>query len=158
MISSRFLRSGIRFSSQLRFDDKVAIVTGAGAGLGKEYALQFASRGASVIVNDLGGARDGDGASTSAADAVVDLIKSNGGKATANYNSVTDGVEIVKTAVDTYGKVDIVINNAGILRDRSLLRISPEGKLIYRVRIQIRIKIGNQSSTSIYLVPSVFLR
>ena len=130
MISQRFLRNGIRFGSQLRFDDKVAIVTGAGAGLGKEYALQFAARGASVIVNDLGGARDGDGASTSAADAVVDLIKSNGGKATANYNSVTDGADIVKTAVDAYGKVDIVINNAGILRDRSLLRISPEGSYL----------------------------
>jgi len=114
-----------RLASQLRFDGKVAIVTGAGAGLGKEYALQLASRGASVIVNDLGGGKDGDGASTSAADEVVNLIKSKGGKATANYNSVTDGVDIVKTAVDNYGQIDIVINNAGILRDRSILRISP---------------------------------
>jgi len=115
-----------RLASQLRFDGKVAIVTGAGAGLGKEYALQLASRGASVIVNDLGGGRDGDGASSSAADDVVNAIKANGGKAVANYNSVTDGTEIVKTAVDNFGQVDIVINNAGILRDRSLLRISPE--------------------------------
>lgn len=125
MLSRRVLQS-FRRSSQLRFDDKVAIVTGAGAGLGKEYALQFASRGASVIVNDLGGARDGDGASTAAADEVVNLIKSKGGKAVANYNSVTDGVDIVKTAVDNFGKIDIVVNNAGILRDRSILRISPE--------------------------------
>jgi len=126
MLSRRALSSSVRWSSQLRFDGKVAIVTGAGAGLGKEYALQFASRGAHVVVNDLGGARDGDGSSTAAADEVVNFIKSKGGKATANYNSVTDGADIVKTAVDAYGKVDIVINNAGILRDRSLLRISPE--------------------------------
>jgi len=118
--------SSVRASSQLRYDGQVAIISGAGAGLGKEYALQFASRGASVVVNDLGGARDGDGASNSAADAVVDLIKSNGGKAVANYNSVTDGDELVKTAVDSFGKVDIVVNNAGILRDRSLLRISED--------------------------------
>ena len=77
-----------------------------------------------MVVNDLGGARDGDGASNSAADAVVELIKSKGGNAVANYNSVTDGDELVKTAVDSFGKVDIVVNNAGILRDRSLLRIS----------------------------------
>lgn len=115
-----------RLVAQLRYDGKVAIVTGAGAGLGKEYALQLASRGASVIVNDLGGGVDGDGSSTSAADDVVNIIKMNGGKAVANYNSVTDGVDIVKTAVDSFGKIDIVINNAGILRDRSLLRISPE--------------------------------
>lgn len=83
----------------------VAIVTGAGAGLGKEYALQFAARGASVIVNDLGGARDGDGQSTAAADEVVNMIKAKGGKAVANYNSVTDGVDIVKTAVDNFGRV-----------------------------------------------------
>jgi len=88
--------------------------------------LQFASRGASVVVNDLGGARDGDGASTAAADAIVDLIKSKGGKAVANYDSVTDGANIVKTAVDSFGKIDIVVNNAGILRDRSILRISPD--------------------------------
>merc|ERR1711892_786770 len=126
MFSRRLLQSSLRSSSQLRFDGKVAIITGAGAGLGKEYALQFASRGASVIVNDLGVARDGDGQSTGAADEGVNMIKANGGKAVANYNSVTDGVDIVKTAVDNFGKVDIVVNNAGILRDRSLLRISPE--------------------------------
>merc|ERR1711935_914098 len=126
MFSRRLLQSSLRSSSQLRFDGKVAIITGAGAGLGKEYALQFASRGASVIVNDLGVARDGDGQSTGAADEVVNMIKAKGGKAVANYNSVTDGVDIVNTAVDNFGKVDIVVNNAGILRDRSLLRISPE--------------------------------
>merc|ERR1712002_299098 len=125
MLGRRVIQSTVRNNS-LRYDGKVAIITGAGAGLGKEYALQFAARGASVIVNDLGGARDGDGSSKAAADQVVDFIRSKGGKATANYNSVTDGAEIVKTAIDAYGKVDIVVNNAGILRDRSLLRISPE--------------------------------
>ena len=125
MLTRKLISKSARFNS-LRFDGKVAIVTGAGAGLGKEYALQFASRGASVVVNDLGGARDGDGASTAAADAIVDLIKSKGGKAVANYDSVTDGANIVKTAVDSFGKIDIVVNNAGILRDRSILRISPD--------------------------------
>jgi len=111
--------------SEIRFDGRVAIVTGAGAGLGRSYALEFAKRGAKVVVNDLGGSRDGSGASHSAADVVVDEIKALGGQAVANYDSVATvagGEGIVKTAVDAFGKVDILINNAGILRDKSFPR------------------------------------
>lgn len=115
--------------SQIRFDGRVAIITGAGAGLGRTYALEFAKRGAKVVINDLGGARDGSGASKSAADIVVDEIKKAGGQAVANYDSVATpagGENIVKTAMDAFGKVDILINNAGILRDKSILKMSEE--------------------------------
>lgn len=111
---------------QLRYDGRVAIVTGAGAGLGREYALLLASRGAKVVVNDLGGAHNGEGASTRAADLVVNEIKAKGGEAVANYNSVVDGDKVVETAIANYGRVDIVINNAGILRDRSILKTSEQ--------------------------------
>ncbi|MCP4750436.1 MAG: SDR family oxidoreductase [Proteobacteria bacterium] len=113
--------------SDIKFDGRVAIVTGAGAGLGKTYALALAARGAKVVVNDLGGARDGSGSDSKAADLVVDEIKQAGGEAVGNYDSVATvegGKNIVKTAVDTYGKVDILINNAGILRDKSLMKMS----------------------------------
>ncbi len=115
--------------TDIRFDDKVAIITGAGAGLGKTYALSLAARGAKVVINDLGGARDGSGSSSSAADIVVEEIKASGGEAVANYDSVATkegGENIVKTAVDAYGKVDILVNNAGILRDRSFAKLSEE--------------------------------
>jgi len=115
--------------ADVKFDGRVAIVTGAGAGLGKTYALDLAKRGAKVVVNDLGGARDGSGSGSSAADAVVDEIKAAGGEAVANYDSVATpegGQNIVKTALDAYGKVDILVNNAGILRDKSLLKMSEE--------------------------------
>ncbi|MFQ5472013.1 MAG: SDR family oxidoreductase [Dehalococcoidia bacterium] len=109
--------------SDIRFDGRVAIVTGAGGGLGRAHALLLASRGAKVVVNDLGGARDGTGAGGSAmADQVVKEIKDAGGEATANYDGVdklAGGEAIVKTALDAYGKLDILINNAGILRDRA---------------------------------------
>lgn len=111
-------------TDQLRFDGRVVVVTGAGAGLGREYALLFASRGASVVVNDLGGGRHGDGKSSNAADSVVAEIKKNGGKAVANYDSVLDGAKIIKTAIDTFGRVDVVVNNAGILRDKSFQKMS----------------------------------
>ncbi|KOC64143.1 Peroxisomal multifunctional enzyme type 2 [Habropoda laboriosa] len=114
----------MRGPEELRFDGRVVIVTGAGAGLGRAYALLFGSRGASVVVNDLGGGRHGDGSSTKSADAVVNEIKKNGGKAVANYDSVLDGAKIVKTAIDTFGRVDVVVNNAGILRDRSFAKLS----------------------------------
>jgi (3R)-3-hydroxyacyl-CoA dehydrogenase / 3a,7a,12a-trihydroxy-5b-cholest-24-enoyl-CoA hydratase / enoyl-CoA hydratase 2 len=109
-------------SDQIRLDGKVAIVTGAGAGLGRSHALLLASRGAKVVVNDLGGAMDGTGASQTPAQKVVDEIKAAGGQAVADYNDVANGDKIVKTAVDTFGTIDIVINNAGILRDVSFLK------------------------------------
>ena len=112
--------------ADISFDGRVAIVTGAGAGLGKTYALELAKRGCKVVVNDLGGARDGTGGSQSAADAVVDEIKAAGGEAAPNYDNVSTvdgGKNIVKTAVDNFGKVDIVINNAGILRDKSFVKM-----------------------------------
>jgi NAD(P)-dependent dehydrogenase (short-subunit alcohol dehydrogenase family) len=108
--------------SDLGFDGKVAIITGAGGGLGKSHALELAKRGALVVVNDLGGTTDGTGSSETAAEAVVNEIKAAGGEAVADYNSVATpegGEAIVQTAVDAYGRVDIVINNAGILRDKS---------------------------------------
>ena len=115
--------------SEIRFDNRVAIVTGAGGGLGKTYALEFAKRGAKVVVNDLGGATDGSGGSASMADQVVKEITEAGGTAVANYDSVATpegGEGIVKTALDNFGKVDVVVNNAGILRDKSFVKLSPE--------------------------------
>jgi len=100
--------------------DRVIVVTGAGGGLGREYALTLAREGASVVVNDLGGSRDGTGAGHSMADQVVTEIKEAGGRAVANYDSVAEsaGAEnIIKTALDEFGKVDGVVSNAGILRD-----------------------------------------
>ncbi|MBC8379079.1 MAG: SDR family NAD(P)-dependent oxidoreductase [Planctomycetes bacterium] len=115
---------------KIRFDARVAIVTGAGAGLGRAYALELAKRGAKVVVNDLGGARDGSGEGAAApADKVIEEIKALGGEAVANYDSVSTaqgGENIVKTALDAFGKVDILINNAGILRDKSFLKMEPE--------------------------------
>ncbi|RJP42971.1 MAG: SDR family NAD(P)-dependent oxidoreductase [Desulfobacteraceae bacterium] len=116
--------------NKINFNGRVAIITGAGGGLGRVYALELAKRGAFVVVNDLGGARDGSGGgSSSAADKVVDEIKALGGKAVANYDNVATpegGENIVKTAIDAFGRVDILINNAGILRDKSFLKMDPE--------------------------------
>ncbi|XP_075397542.1 peroxisomal multifunctional enzyme type 2 isoform X2 [Tenrec ecaudatus] len=123
--------------SPLRFDGRVVLVTGAGGGLGRAYALAFAERGASVVVNDLGGDSKGDGKSSSAADKVVEEIQRKGGKAVANYDSVEAGERIVKTALDAFGRIDIVVNNAGILRDRSFARTSDEDwDLIHRVHLR----------------------
>ncbi len=108
--------------SEVRFDDRVAVVTGAGGGLGRAHSMLLASRDAKVVVNDLGGARDGGGGSSNMADQVVEEIKAAGGEAVANYDGVdtsAGGENIIKTAVDAFGKVDIVIANAGILRDRA---------------------------------------
>ncbi|MCB0973408.1 MAG: SDR family oxidoreductase [Actinobacteria bacterium] len=110
------------------FDNKVAIVTGAGGGLGRTYALALAERGARVVVNDLGGSVDGQGSGSAAADVVVKEIVDAGGEAVANYDSVGSpegGESIVKTAVDAFGTVDILINNAGILRDGSFAKVEP---------------------------------
>jgi len=110
----------------LDFTGRVAIVTGAGGGLGREHALALAARGAKVIVNDLGGAVDGRGGSVSAAQAVVDEIRTRGGQALANGASVTDFAAVqamVQQAVDAWGRVDILVNNAGILRDKSFAKM-----------------------------------
>nr|WP_315486312.1 SDR family NAD(P)-dependent oxidoreductase [uncultured Undibacterium sp.] len=106
----------------LDFSGRVAIVTGAGGGLGREHALALAKRGAKVVVNDLGGARDGSGGSATAAQAVVDEIIAAGGEAIANSASVTDFDAVqamVQATIDKWGRIDILINNAGILRDKS---------------------------------------
>lgn len=113
----------------IRFDDQVAIVTGAGGGLGRSHALLLASLGAKVVVNDLGGSVDGSGGSVSAAQQVVDEIKAAGGEAIANGANVCKRDEVdamVKQAVDTWGRVDILINNAGILRDKSFGKLEME--------------------------------
>ncbi len=115
---------------QIRFDDRVAVVTGAGAGLGRIYALELAKRGAKVVVNDLGGARDGTGpGSSSPADRVVAEIKAAGGEAVASYDNVATaegGAAIVAAALSAFGGLDILVNNAGILRDKSFLKMAPE--------------------------------
>ena len=106
----------------IRFDNRVAIVTGAGNGLGRAHALLLASRGARVVVNDPGGAVDGKGGDHAAADKVVAEIKAAGGQAVPNYDSVADpktAANIVKTAVASFGTIDIVVNNAGVLRDKT---------------------------------------
>ena len=103
-------------------DGKVAVVTGAGGGLGRAHAMLLAQEGASVVVNDLGGSRDGTGAGSSMADSVVEEIKASGGRAIANYGSVTsrdDATAMISSAVEAFGKIDILIANAGILRDKS---------------------------------------
>lgn len=115
--------------AKIDFKGRVAIVTGAGAGLGRCHALELAKRGAKVVINDLGGSRDGVGSSDAAANKVVDEIKALGGQAVPNYDNVATaqgGANIVKTAIDAFGKVDILINNAGILRDKSFLKMEEE--------------------------------
>ena len=111
----------------ISFKDKVAIVTGAGGGLGRCHALQFAEKGAKVIVNDLGGAVDGSGGSSEAADKVVEEIKAMGGDAISNGSSVTDkaGVKkLVDDAMAAYGRIDVLVNNAGVLRDKSFAKVT----------------------------------
>ncbi|HSO00275.1 MAG TPA: SDR family NAD(P)-dependent oxidoreductase [Candidatus Nanopelagicales bacterium] len=123
-------------ANELRFDGKVAIVTGAGGGLGRAHALLLASRGARVIVNDLGGGMHGGGKSSAAADRVVEEIKAQGGEAAANHDSVEDGAKIVEAALDHFGRIDIVINNAGILRDVTFHKMTEDDwDLIYRVHV-----------------------
>ena len=111
----------------MRFDGRVAIVTGAGGGLGRQHALELAARGAKVVVNDLGGAVDGTGGTPNAAQAVVDEIRAAGGEAIANGASVTDWQAVqamVEQTLATWGRVDILVNNAGILRDKSFAKMA----------------------------------
>jgi hypothetical protein len=136
--------SSTMHKEQLRFDGKVAIVTGAGGGLGRAYATFLASRGASLVINDLGGSATGTGsASSKAADVVVQEIVAAGGKAVANYDSVENGDDIVATAMKAYGRVDIVINNAGILRDKSFTRMTDaDWDLIQAVHVRGSYKVA----------------
>jgi 3-hydroxyacyl-CoA dehydrogenase/3a,7a,12a-trihydroxy-5b-cholest-24-enoyl-CoA hydratase len=129
-----------RKMGEIRFDGKVAVVTGAGGGLGRSHALLLGSRGAKVVVNDLGGAPDGTGESKRMADKVVEEIQSAGGEAVPNYDSVATmegGASIIKTAMDSFGRVDILINNAGILRDVSFLKMPEESwDIIFSVHVK----------------------
>jgi len=124
-------------ASEMRFEDKVVIVTGAGGGLGRSHALLFGGRGAKVVVNDLGGSAHGEGKSSAMADEVVSQIKEAGGEAVASYDSVEDGDKIVQAAMDAFGRVDVIINNAGILRDVSFHKMSDQDwDLVYRVHVK----------------------
>ncbi|WP_312145286.1 MULTISPECIES: SDR family oxidoreductase [Stutzerimonas stutzeri subgroup] len=126
----------------IRFEDKVVIVTGAGGGLGRAHALLFARHGAKVVVNDLGGSTQGEGANSSAADRVVEEIRQAGGTAVANHDSVTDGDRIVQQALDSFGRIDVVVNNAGILRDKTFHKMEDaDWDLVYRVHVEGAYKV-----------------
>ncbi|MCQ3030045.1 SDR family oxidoreductase [Pseudomonas syringae] len=129
-------------SHAIHFEDKVVIVTGAGGGLGRAHALLFARHGARVVVNDLGGSAHGEGANASAADRVVAEIREAGGIAVANHDSVTDGDKIVQNALDDFGRVDVLVNNAGILRDKSFAKMDDaDWDLVYRVHVEGAYKV-----------------
>ncbi|WP_409487638.1 SDR family oxidoreductase [Pseudomonas promysalinigenes] len=122
--------------------ERVVIVTGAGGGLGRAHALLFAARGARVVVNDLGGSAQGEGASASAADQVVAQIRAAGGMAVANHDSVIEGARIVEQALDCFGRVDVLVNNAGILRDKAFHKMDDsDWEQVYRVHVEGAYKI-----------------
>ena len=129
-------------SEAIRFQDQVVIVTGAGGGLGRAHALLFAKHGAKVVVNDLGGSTHGEGANASAAAKVVEEIRAAGGTAVANHDSVTDGEKIVQCALDSFGRVDVVVNNAGILRDKTFHKMDDaDWDLVYKVHVEGAYKV-----------------
>ncbi|MCJ1359307.1 MAG: bifunctional hydroxyacyl-CoA dehydrogenase/enoyl-CoA hydratase fox2 [Icmadophila ericetorum] len=139
--------------SELRFDGQTVVVTGAGGGLGKAYATFFGSRGANVVVNDLGGSFKGEGKSSKltgtaqAADVVVEEIRAAGGKAVANYDSVENGENIIETAIKEFGRIDVLINNAGILRDVSFKNMTDDDwDLIMKVHVKGAYKVGQESN------------
>jgi NAD(P)-dependent dehydrogenase (short-subunit alcohol dehydrogenase family) len=131
-------------------DGRVVVITGAGRGLGRSHALAFAREGAKVVVNDLGGAPDGTGASAGPAHDVVDEIKAMGGEAIANADDVTDfdaAAGIIKSALDTFGRLDVVVNNAGILRDRMFVNIQPdEWDATIRVHLRGHFCVGRHAA------------
>jgi len=130
--------------ADIRFDGKVAIVTGAGGGLGRQHALELARRGAKVVVNDLGGSMDGSGGSSEAAQKVVEEIKALGGEAIANGSSVTDDAGVahmVKQTMDQWGRIDVLIANAGILRDKSFSKMEiADFELVLNVHLMGTVK------------------
>ncbi|MFV3332057.1 SDR family oxidoreductase [Pseudomonas sp. NY15437] len=129
-------------SDALHFDGKVVIVTGAGGGIGRAHALLFAKYGAKVVVNDLGGSTHGEGANASAADRVVAEIREAGGTAIANHDSVTDGEKIVRQAIEAFGRIDVVVNNAGILRDKTFHKMEDaDWDLVYKVHVEGAYKV-----------------
>ncbi|QXH36599.1 SDR family oxidoreductase [Pseudomonas muyukensis] len=129
-------------SEPVNLQDRVVIVTGAGGGLGRAHALLFAAHGARVVVNDLGGTTHGEGANASAADRVVEEIRAAGGTAVANHDSVTDGARIVEQALDSFGRVDVLVNNAGILRDKTFHKMDDsDWELVYRVHVEGAYKV-----------------
>ena len=129
-------------SDAIRFENQVVIVTGAGGGLGRAHALLFAKHGAKVVVNDLGGSTHGEGANASAADKVVAEIKALGGEAVANHDSVTDGGQIVYCALFIFVCIDVVVNNAGILRDKSFHKMEDtDWDLFYKVHVEGAYKV-----------------
>ena len=132
-------------------DGRVVVITGAGRGLGRSHALAFAAEGAKVVVNDLGGAPDGTGASAGPAHDVVDEIRAMGGEAVANADDVADfdaAAGIIKTALDTFGRLDVVVNNAGILRDRMFVNIQPdEWDATIRVHLRGHFCVGRHAAS-----------
>ena len=129
-------RASAGSQAPLRFDGRVAVVTGAGGGLGKAYAVLLASRGAKVVVNDVGGSVAGAGSDTRAADRVVSEIRAAGGEAVADYNSVENGAKLIETAMNAFGRVDILICNAGILRDVTFGKMDAAAwDAVYRVHL-----------------------
>src|SRR4051812_1364853 len=130
--------------ADIRFDGQVAIVTGAGGGLGRQHALELARRGAKVVVNDLGGSVDGSGGSSAAADAVVAEIVAAGGEAIANGASVTDDAGVahmIKQTMDKWGRIDVIVANAGILRDKSFSKMElKDFELVVNVHLMGTVK------------------